>query len=216
MRRTGIHPSSRMQREPANRATCRKRQVGAGTGGGWGALPVGQKAKLPPTCCPSKLSKPACSCCPVVGGGLFQPRLSKGPKYPAESITGQGVVSPGPGFLGWPLYGLEPLPLPLPAGVHPPWLGSRPPGHSRQSSRPPSSQARPPPAPPSTPSWGLPAPGPLCPWGDRAALFLGSSWAGCRRSPPGGPVSPFLIFVFLQHFLFYLLSSKPYLFTGFL
>lgn len=148
------------------------------------ALPEGQKAKSPPTCCPSKLSKPACSCCPVVGGGLFQPRLSKGPKYPEESITGQGVVSPGPGLPRaasvWPGAA---APAPSRRGApSPPWLGSRPPGHSLQSSRPPSSQARPPPAPPSTPSeLGAPSAPATLPLGGPSSFVLGQQLG---RLPP--------------------------------
>lgn len=81
-----------------------------------------QMAKSSPTPYPSKLSKLACSCCPRgAGRGAISDRAVKGPKYPVRSITGQGVSTPVPGFLGRPLHCLEAkLPLPLPAGLHPP------------------------------------------------------------------------------------------------
>lgn len=154
---------------------------------------------------------------------------------PLHCLEPDTVPAPMPRQLPASCSGRDtPLPSPLSSGDLPPHLG---PSRSRRlcvsfsarapplapprpsSPRPAHPAAAPPPArlrPPSS-GLGIPPLGPLRPWGDGAALFLGSSWTGCRCCiSPQGSISLFPIFLFLTHFLFYSLRSKPYLFCIYL
>ena len=156
--------------------------------------------------------------------------LSWASSLPPGARRRSGSPDPSPG----------PCPLPPAPCPHPPQArslaasaffreASHPSGPSRSGgpcvsfSAPPAPSPRPssprpsPGSAPRAPGWGSHRSGPFAPGGDRAALFLRSSWAGCRCClSPQRSVSPFPIFLFLTHFLFYSLSAKTYLFTVFI
>ena len=113
-----------------------------------------------------------CSCCSDPSPASCPHRPTATPKRdtPSPLPLLPGASRPSPGDRACPSPFAPPRPL------RPP----RPP-EPLPSHRPPPSSPRPPPGPAlRARGWGSHLPGRFAPGGTRAALFLGSSWAGCR------------------------------------